>query len=205
MHIVLHLGRTRPRACLVFCLALVASGCGKASDVRRDEKRAAMAQEQRTTETAPAVPIGGNVDRVDLTLFDPAGAVVARIKARTGAVGQTGGKGSSGVLRDGVATLWENGEPAAVLSANRIVADQATRSVTGEGNAVLRSHVHPGSPTVRADTMRWRHNDNTVRGAGNVVLTQSPNVHVRGKAFVADIRLQRVRIQHTGAATARAL
>lgn len=138
-------------------------------------------------------PLAGEVRDLDLTLTDRNGVIVARVRARAGLVGRTGAGSAAGATVRTEATLHDKGKPTAVLTADRIRADQATRNVTGEGNVVARSLVHNGSPTVRADRMTWRPEKNEIRGAGNVLLTRE-GFRMPGDAFVADTRLHTIEV-----------
>jgi len=140
--------------------------------------------------------VGALAQGLDLTLADnKTGVIVARIKASTGAVGMTGpDEGAAGALSNGTATLYDKGKPAATVTADRIFADQATRTITGKGHVVARSLIHKGAPTVRSDTMVWRYADSTIRGNGNVIMSQEPSVYLRGERFTANTEMRRVEV-----------
>jgi hypothetical protein len=198
---VIHLWRAGRRGPGVFFLlpaAIFASGCGEKS-----APPAPAPVEPRPAQGAPEkkrqpLPVSGVVQGLDLTITDENGVLVARVKAKTGAVGQSGAAGgAAGALRESFATLFEKGKPVATLEADQIDADPATRIITGTGSVVVRSLAHTGSPTVRTDTAAWRHGENTIRGEGNVLITRD-GVRIPGKSFVADTKLRRVTVQGNG-------
>jgi hypothetical protein len=170
----------------------IAAGCG------RNERAAAEAQRPapKPAEKKPALPIGGSVRAVEITLTDPKGVVRARVKADEAQVGRSGkdAAAAAGALVNGTATLHDDaGKPSATLRADRLRVDQAERTVTGVGDVVARALAQPGSPSVRADRVVWHADDDTIRGDGSVVITRD-GVRIPARAFVADTRLRQVRL-----------
>lgn len=193
---VLHWERTRGVVLIVLAACVCASGCHPKP---KRERPAAKQTEPKKKNEDP--PLAGEVRGLDLTLTDKNGVIVARIKAQSGLVGRTGG-GTAGDVAGATtrteATLHDKGKPTVILTARRIRADQATRSVTGEGDVIARSLVQPGSPTVRADRMTWRPGEKTIRGAGNVLLTRD-GVRIPGASFVADTGLRTIEVSGSDA------
>lgn len=220
---MIHWVRLRPpvRAVIIVCVVLGAAGC-RSKDNRTTPSAGAVTTPRppaaglnrpksaepvppaagATTKTPPEKAekkpgdVGALAQGLDLTLADnKTGVIVARIKASTGAVGMTGPEeGAAGALSNGIATLYDKGKPAATVTADRIFADQATRTITGKGHVVARSLIHKGAPTVRADTMVWRYADRTIRGNGNVIMSQEPSIFLRGERFVANTELRKVEV-----------
>ena len=197
---VLHWGRAERAARGAVLIAAAACvwgfGCGKTE--RPAEKKQAAEKQAEPEKKNEDPPLAGEVRDLDLTLTDKNGVVVVRIKAQAGLVGRTGGGGSAvgnvaGATTRTEATLYDKGKPAAILTARRIRADQATRAVTGEGDVIARALAQPGSPTVRADRMTWRPGQNAIRGAGNVLLTRD-GFRMPGESFVADTRLRTIEV-----------
>jgi lipopolysaccharide assembly outer membrane protein LptD (OstA) len=94
-----------------------------------------------------------------------------------------------GSLSQGTAILYQEGKPAAKLTADSVRAEQETRIVTAKGNATVTSLSDPNSPAIRADTMIWRYETGTITGTGNVLVTRKPDIRVPGTSFTADTRL----------------
>jgi hypothetical protein len=196
---VLHWGRAGGARRGVILIALAACVCASGCRPKpRGERAAAKQTEPEKKNEDP--PLAGEVRGLDLTLTDKNGVIIARIKAQAGLVGRTGtGVGDvAGATTRTEATLHDKGKPTVILTARRIRADQATRSVTGEGDVIARSLVQPGSPTVRADRMTWRPGQNTIRGAGNVLLTRD-GFRMPGTSFVADTRLRTIEVSGSDA------
>jgi lipopolysaccharide assembly outer membrane protein LptD (OstA) len=128
-----------------------------------------------------------------LTLIDEKGRTIVEVTARAGAVGpgkagtQTGGV--VGSLSGGTAVLYQEGKPAAKLTADSVRAEQETRTVVAKGNATVTSLADPNTPAIRADTMTWRYETGTIKGTGNVLVTRKPDLRIPGTSFSADTRL----------------
>lgn len=187
-----HTSRSRQIALLAVIGAACAPGCGPRAGVKSAAPEPAASRAENKADDKKEPPLAGEVRNVNLTLTDGKGAIVARVKAGAGIVGQTGASaGAAGKLGDGEATLYEKGKPIATFRASQIEADQAARTVKAVGNAIARSLVHKGSPTVRADRMTWRHGESKIYGDGNVLVTRD-GIRMPGRSFVADTRLRRV-------------
>jgi lipopolysaccharide assembly outer membrane protein LptD (OstA) len=132
-----------------------------------------------------------------LTFTDPKGTVVWKLKAEAATVAPeevAQGQAYRGGLRNGTVTLYQQGKPAATLKAKIVRADQATRTVVGEGDVVVRSLASPDAPAIRADTMTWRYDADQITGHGNVLVTREPDMRVPGDRFTADTAVRRFRL-----------
>lgn len=206
---------------LLLLLLLMVSGCGPKRDVpapkaAADSPAAAAKDASSAANNAPAAAkdeekkeeepqqksLSATAQGVDLTLTDAKGVLIARVKAKAAAVGPSGEGGASaavGVMTGGEATVYQEGEPAATLKADKMRADQAKRTVTGEGNVTARSLSRKDRPTIRADRMIWEHDKNEIRGRGNVVITRQPGLRVVGDTFVADTEMETFTIESADA------
>ena len=145
---------------------------------------------------SPVARLGAVADSPELTFTDKNGKRVASIAAQSGAVVGSTGMDTLGNLQKARAMLYQNGKPAAILTANTIRADQKTRIITATGNVVL-STVNPENNSAnraRADQMVWNHDRHRVTGTGNVVLSSGDAVRLPGTTLVADTRLQSAEI-----------
>lgn len=140
------------------------------------------------------LPLEAQLGNLDLTLIDEKGRTIVEVTARAAAVGpgKPGTQSGSivGSLSAGTATLYQEGKPAAKLTADSIRADKDTRIVTATGNAKVTSLALPNTPAIRADTMTWRYETGTITGSGNVLVTRKPDLRVPGASFSADTRLR---------------
>ena len=115
---------------------------------------------------SPVARLGAVADSPELTFTDKNGKRVASIAAQSGAVVGSTGMDTLGNLQKARAMLYQNGKPAAILTAN----------------------------TIRADQMVWNHDRHRVTGTGNVVLSSGDAVRLPGTTLVADTRLQSAEI-----------
>lgn len=169
------------RALLVGALCCAAAGCG----VKKPRPPAPVA-----APTPPPPAVSGFVQNIDLTLTSGRdNATIVRVKAAAGTVEPAGGA-LTGTLTNGTVTLFQNNKPAAVIRARQTRFDQKTRTVTAERDVVVRSLADPTSPAIRADTMIWRYDTQTITGKGNVLITRKPDYELPGESFTADTRLR---------------
>jgi hypothetical protein len=189
---------------LAWLLAACAAGCGPRSrtDTAAADATKRAAEPRKAAQTPRTPPISVSATDLEITIFekDQNSVVAARVKARSGAVSPNGGgeAGALGTLRDLTATLYQNGKPAATLSADRGTVNQGAGTVVGEGNVRVRSLMHAASPAVRADTMTWRQGENKIFGKGNVLVTREPDLRIPGRSFVADTAIRRFTVQGNG-------
>ncbi len=202
----------RRRACGVVSLAAASgllTGCGGQKAATETKPRDPRPE---ASPSASPFPIGATAQGLTLTLTDAKGVRVAVIKARAGTVGPQKAPGSdtpsggdvAGALVNGVATLYQNGKPAATLAADRINADRATKTVVAVGNVRVKSLAQTGDTsgaqtTARADTATWRYGENKIVGTGNVVIARGDEINLPGKSFVADTAIRTFTLVGSGA------
>jgi len=155
-------------------------------------------------------PLAATVQGLTLTITDTKGIRVAVIKARAGTVGpkKTGANDApsgdaAGALVEGVATLYQNGKPAATFAADRINADRAAQTVVGVGNVRVSSLPQEGGTaaaqtTARADTATWRYGKDKIVGSGNVVIARGQEINLPGASFEADTAIRSFTIKGSG-------
>lgn len=146
--------------------------------------------------SATPFPISIRITGSDSFLFDAKGQRVAEVKADEMVANPQKGSGpdaADGAIRQGSATLYQNGKPAATFRADVLKADREKRTVVGTGNVIVRA-LRPDSPAVRADTMTWFHDENKITGSGHVVVTREPDMRFVGDEFEADTAAQKFRI-----------
>jgi hypothetical protein len=138
--------------------------------------------------------VEAQIDDLDLTLLDEKGRTIVQLTARAGTVGPgkagTQMGGTVGTLSGGTAVLYQEGKPAAKLTADSVRAEQESRTVVAKGNATVTSLAAPNTPAIRADTMTWRYETGTIKGVGNVLVTRKPDLRIPGSSFSADTRLR---------------
>ena len=180
----------------VAAILFVATGCTGGNNARN---AAGKPSPSPSAKARPAVlPLEAQIGDLDLTLIDEKGRTIVQVTARAGAVGPgKAGTGATpqpggvvGSLSHGTAVLYQEGKPAAKLTADSVRADQETRIVTAKGNATVTSLSNPSSPAIRADTMTWRYETGTITGIGSVLVTREPDMRVPGTSFSADTRLR---------------
>ncbi len=173
-------------------LLVAAGGCGKSNT---PTQTAVQATPTPTPSASPTpLPLSATVQKLDLTLLDRDGKMVAKLAAKAGRVGSQGGKAPEGAaqLKEGTATLYQNGKPTATLIADTLTADRKTQVVQGKGNVLVRSLIHKGAPAIRADVVTWTYGSSKIIGTGNVVATlNSPAWKLPGDRFEADTAIER--------------
>lgn len=145
----------------------------------------------------PALSVGAAAENVGVSILDAEGKPVAQVTAGSAGFNPTT-PGTIGTLQSAKATLYQKGKPAAAITAERVTADQQTRTVTATGSVVARSLSNPRSPTVRADKMTWQHDKNLITGNGNVLLTVEPGGKLPGNLFTADTALGNIHVKGNG-------
>lgn len=170
---------------------LSASGC-------QGGKRSASAKPSPSPSAKPSpsgLPLEAQLGNLDLTLIDEKGRTIAEVTAKAGAVGPgkagTQAGGVVGSLSKGTAVLYQEGKPAAKLTADSLRADKDTGIVVANGNAVVTSLADLTTPAIRADTMTWKYDPGTITGTGNVLVTRKPDMRIPGTSFSADTRLRK--------------
>jgi LPS export ABC transporter protein LptC len=177
----------------VFALAV---GCGRQGSPMSTASPKASPTPKPSPPAITATTSGGN-----LVLFDAKGDRVATLFAATADFNPRDEENIV-TVHGGKATLYDQGQPAATLSADSVTADRKARTITGTGNVVAHSLTEKGSPTVRADKMVWQHDTRVINGSGNVVITAEPDYRLYGDSFKADTRLRRFSVQVGGGAPA---
>jgi LPS export ABC transporter protein LptC len=137
------------------------------------------------------------INDFNLKLFDKTGKPVADLKAASADANPSNPQRLV-TVNQASATLYQNGEAAATLTADRIVADKENRLLTATGNVVARALKQDRAPSVRADKMVWRHDESKLVGTGNVLITTQPDLKLPGKSFEADTKLSRFSVQGDG-------
>ncbi len=173
-------------------------GCGQKKD---GDKKAASATPKPSATTAP-LPVNVAVEGLQSTLFDKNGQIVAQISAKEAATGTKNKEGAArpeglGLLKTAHAVLFKNGKPSAQMDADTMEADRQTRIVVGTGNVRLKSlqaDAKSNAPALRADTMTWKHDTDEVRGKGNVLITNGPDVSLPGENFEGNTALRTFRV-----------
>ncbi|MGC8861188.1 MAG: hypothetical protein ACP5R5_00260 [Armatimonadota bacterium] len=104
-----------------------------------------------------------------------------------------------GVLVDFSAELYENGKLTTTLTAPRVVADEANRTLTAAGGVTLKS-LERGT-VVRAEWIRWLARQNKIVGNGGVKVVsntqEGDRYEVEGAAFEADTALKTIKIMNS--------
>jgi len=102
-----------------------------------------------------------------------------------------------GVLLDFSAQLYDNGKLTATMTAPKVVADTANRTLTATGGVTLTSI--DKSTVIKAEWMKWFPKQNKVVGNGGVKVTSSMGTKDRyvmeGAAFEADTKLQSLKVK----------
>lgn len=187
---------------VVFAAVIFLGGCGKTRQESGSEptSKKDAASPSPAASTSP-LPVSAVASDIQLSLLNAKGQTVARIKAESGALVPASGSGPTkpgdfGTLGAGQATLYKEGKPQAIITADRFRADRNTRIITAQGNAIARSLSDPRAPVVRADTMTWSANENRITGQGNVLATMKPDWSLPGSAFTADTQLRKMHMTH---------
>jgi len=185
--------------------ALLLGGCASDRQGAGKPSPVAAAPTPSASPTKKPFEVEATVEGLDVTLTDSAGKPVLRLQAKVGTVGPSDAgaelpQGDAlGALKDGRATLYQDGKPLATLTADTITADRAKRTVTGRGGVTVRSLGQEETTTVRADTITWEYDKNTLVGRGNVLLTRNPGVaRVPAERFEANTALRTLTLHGSG-------
>jgi LPS export ABC transporter protein LptC len=150
-----------------------------------------------TASPTPLPQFQGKAKGLNITLFDDRGQKIAEVSGESAGLDPQG-KTQTVSLNKGKAVLFKDGKPASTLSANRITANDATRTVQASGGVVVRSLEQAGAPTARADKVNWEHDKDRIQGEGNVRVTAETTLDIPAASFTGDTKLQKLEIQGNG-------
>jgi hypothetical protein len=180
---------------LIAASGLLEVACAPKAATTANTRAAARPPARNSEEKAP--PLGGALDNGVVQRFDKTGRVWVALKVERAVVGQTG-TGNEAARAAGlsgtVALLHEKGQPVAEMRAPRVFADDKTRAVVASGGVIVRALAQTGVPTVRADTVTWRPDADTITGRGNVVIERAPDLRMPVESFAANTRLRQIKI-----------
>lgn len=145
----------------------------------------------------PVPQFQGTAKGIHLELFDDKGQKYAEISGDAAGLDPLG-KNQRVSLSNGKATLYKEGKPASTVNANRLTADDQTKTLKALGGVVVRSLEQEGAPTARADEVTWEHEKDRIQGKGNVHVTADTGWDIPAASFTGDTRLQKLDIQGNG-------
>lgn len=146
---------------------------------------------------SPAPQFQGTAKGIMVTLFGNHGQKIAEVSGDSAGLDPLGANQKLSV-NSGKATLFRNGKPASVITANRLTADDKSRLLKAFGGVVVRSLEHSGTPTARADEVTWEHDKDRIHGKGNVKVTADTGWEIPAASFTGDTRLQKLDVQGDG-------
>lgn len=175
----------------------VAAGCGRKPSGPSSSGQPAVPGSPSPSPTPTPLNMTAALDDFSATMFDKTGKPAASIKALSVGVNPDDAQSLISVSRAN-ATLYEKGQPAATLTAEKLVVNKETRELTATGNVVVKSLRNQSRATVRADKMVWQHDEARLIGSDNVLITMSPDVQMPGKSFEADTKLSKFSVKGNG-------
>ncbi|MBC8142325.1 MAG: LPS export ABC transporter periplasmic protein LptC, partial [Armatimonadetes bacterium] len=165
-------------------------GCAPAKDAPRPVS-ASVASPPRLGAVADAPTFGWS---------DKDGNRVAQIRAESGAATGATGADTLGELTKGTATLFQNNKAVATVTADKMKADQAKRTLTATGNVITRSLRTDAVAldTLRADTVLWNYDTDRITGRGNVTLSKANVWSIPATSFSGNTDLQNFLLTNDG-------
>ncbi len=130
------------------------------------------------------------------------GKLLYELRAASGNGGAVNGQ-ITGTLNSVWARLYQNGVPAAVLTAPHAYGGDAAKTVTvtGTGGVAVKSLTEPGT-TLNADTLVWYASQSKIVATGHVLYHNAKTgLRLTGPQMDADTRLKTISIPRSGHGT----
>jgi hypothetical protein len=194
------LWRFRKLNTAVICTAVMLSGCGQANPGKPASKPAVRPKQvsKPVAATKPAAPAKPAADQKPKLSLVQKGVTLQWVDngelrmTATAAEFRGNEVTRQGVLTDFSAKLYENGKPATIMNAPRVVADTVGRVLTATGGVTIKSLSR--KTVVKSGWAKWYQKQQKVVGNGGVKIN-SEAWTAESAAFVADTGLKTVSLR----------
>ena len=199
-----------PAARIALLLGLItllagSGGCGRQQQVPSATPQASQAPKAQQAKPASKQPLPGPPDTTPDIRFVQTGITLkwtekgkTRMSAKARRL-EGNEVTQTGVLLDFSAELYENGKPTTTMTAPKVIADNANRTVLATGGVVMKSVDR--STVVKSGWAKWFSKEQRIVGDGGVKATSTmgTNDHyeMQGAAFETDTALKTVKIRNS--------